>query len=401
MECARVTPLDERGLMPLTAARGWLAGRTVYAKGDGEMIGGRFVLESDRTWAALVSLENAEEFHAYARNLRWEFHVRGRDNVSLFERYGDGVLPWIADRVDARGVLRNVPWCVLPCLLASAHPDAFDIAARVRAVDPGHRPGGTAVLRRWVVRHPDPGYRLLGERALALDDRTAVVALRDLHDVDPRGTRRRLVDAFDEATVAGLYDHLGLRVPALPEPVAAALRAAPTVDLPASRPLPVAEIDAALDDGTGPAGDNANIFCAAMRLTGFVNPGGTDGVVFQTLVDDPSGGGVFLEFHHFGFDGHALATRWYEIHDHDHDATDRETRDRLFLTPEQLHRTLGLPGGAQALFVLDDWHHPPVGGKVADSVDLVLAVEALRERRAITGSLTGKTRDQHLRERPG
>jgi hypothetical protein len=85
---------------------------------------------------------------------------------------------WIADRVDATGVLHNVPWCVLPCLLASADPEAFRIAVRVRTVvtrvNAGRWPSPpdeVAVLRQWVVRHPEPGYRLLGERALAGDAR--------------------------------------------------------------------------------------------------------------------------------------------------------------------------------------------------------------------------------------
>jgi hypothetical protein len=61
-------------------------------------------------------------------------------------------------------VLHNVPWCVLPCLLASGGPAAFEIAAPVRAVT---EQVGARVLCQWVVRHPDPGYRLLGERAAA------------------------------------------------------------------------------------------------------------------------------------------------------------------------------------------------------------------------------------------
>jgi hypothetical protein len=284
------------------------SGRTRYAKGNGEMVGGRFVLESDRTWAALVSLEDADEFCAYVRGLRWEFHVRGMDNISLYERYGDGVLPWIADRVDAAGVLHNVPWCVLPCLLASANPEAFDIAARVRMVVTGVEggpwpspPAEAGVLCQWVVRHPDPGYRLLGERARTGDTRV-IMALRTLHEVDPRGTRQRLVATVNQATVTGLYDRLDLHVPDLPEPVVAALRAAPMVDLPASLPLSIAEIDDVLDDGTGPSWDNANIFCAAMRLTAFVNPGGTDGLVFQTLANDSATASVMIEFYCFGFD---------------------------------------------------------------------------------------------------
>ena len=403
------------------------------------------MLDSDRTWAALVSLGTSTSSARIARLM--EFHVQGMDNTSLYERYGDGVLPWIANQVDADGVCTTCPGACCP-VSRLGHPEAFNIAARVRKVvtrvEGGFWPsptGEAAVLCQWVVRHPEPGYRLLGERARADDDRV-IPALRALHAVDPRGTRQRLVGTFDEATVVALYDRLDLHVPALPESVVAALRAAPTVDLPRSRPLPIAEIDAVLDDGTGPSWDNANLFCAAMRLTGFVHPGGTDGLLFQTLTNDSASASVKIVFYSFGFDGLTISTRWHEILDDDATSrllelreevtvalpngsvtvavephlefgdaldelntlllalsADRATRDQLFLTPEQLVRTLGLPDSAQALFVLDDWHHPEVGEEVADSVDLVLAVEALRERRAITGSITGKSRDQHLRER--
>jgi hypothetical protein len=49
------------------------------------------------------------------------------------------------------------------------------------------------------------------------------------------------------------------------------------------------------------------------------------------------------------------------------------------------------------LFTLDSWTHPV--DKRTDSVDFTLMVEALRERRAITTSLTGRTRADHLRDR--
>jgi hypothetical protein len=48
--------------MPLGEARAWLAGRDAYVKGEGWLIDGTYVLESDRTWAALLSLGGGEEF---------------------------------------------------------------------------------------------------------------------------------------------------------------------------------------------------------------------------------------------------------------------------------------------------------------------------------------------------
>ena len=43
--------------------------------------------------------------------------TRWTDNLALHERYGDAILPWLRSRL-RNGVLTNVPWCVLPCLLA-------------------------------------------------------------------------------------------------------------------------------------------------------------------------------------------------------------------------------------------------------------------------------------------
>src|SRR6185295_18686336 len=97
---ARIQP-DARGLMDLDAARRLVAGVEVYRKGDGEMIDGTFVLESDRVWAALLSLEDAAEFTREATRIQWAFHVRGHDNTSAVERYGAAILPWIAAAVDA------------------------------------------------------------------------------------------------------------------------------------------------------------------------------------------------------------------------------------------------------------------------------------------------------------
>ncbi|WP_144120613.1 DUF7003 family protein [Catellatospora sichuanensis] len=438
---------DARGLMPLAAARRWLDNRTVYEKGTGSTTGGHHVLESDTTWAALVSLADAAEFVAHARRLWWRFHVRGNDNIALVERYGDGVLPWLADRVDSRGVLHNVPWCVLPCLLALNTEAAYGVAARVRAVTeqidtPAWRPAGcdTEVLRQWVVRHPEPGYRLLAERAEAADE-VAVTAVGTLFRTDPRGTAQRLAAAVGEPAAQRLLDRLGLAVPPLPEAVRALLEQAPVLDVAAGAPVSLTELDEFFADGLGPMWDNANYYTAAMRLTGFATPGGTDGLVFQSVVTGLGDAGVHLDFHRFGF-GLAAGPMWSiarELVDEDEAArlteitdaedvslpngvvrletpsaeqrgrmdalmvaltADRAARDCAFLDAAQLKQELSLPDATRELFVLDAWGHPDMGEQSpSETVDIVLAVEALRARRAITRSVTGRSRDAHLHDR--
>lgn len=249
MRDARLPVLDERGLMPLAEARELLAGAAVFRRGEGRMIGGRFVLESDRLWAALLSLEDAAEFVTHARRLHWETNVRGTHNLAPYERYGDGILPWIAARVNEAGILDNVPWCVLPCLLASGSKDAFDVAATVR--DPG-------VLRR----------------CSAVEE--------------SRSMKGRPLEPHPE-----FGDELG--------------------------PLEVAML------GLEP--------------------------------------------------------------------------DEVFLGAERLAEVLGLPATAEALFVLDRWSGPEMEEPAATAQDLVLAVEALRERRAITEAITPRSPEDHLRER--
>ncbi|MEV4417299.1 hypothetical protein [Catellatospora sp. NPDC049609] len=443
---ARVPEPDHRGLMPLDAARAWLAGRTVYEQGSGALVEGTYVLESDTTWAALLSLADAAEFTAHARRLRWRTHVRGHGNLSLVERYGDGVLPWLSGRVDEHGVLHDVPWCVLPCLLACGTAEAFDVAARVRAVDrridaaPWRPDGGdTDVLCSWVVRHPDPGYRLLAVRADG--DATAAAAIGELFRTDPEGTARRLTAAVGEQAATGLLDRLGLAVPPLPAAVRAVLDAAPVCDVAAGEPLALRELDEVFADGLGPMWDNANYYCAAMRMTGYVVPGGGDGLVFQSVVTGLGDYGVHLEFHRFGC-GLPAGPLWgaqQELLSEEEaerlvtaaegepvrlpnglvrlaardaerlgrmDAmmlaltADRAARDCAFLDGDQLREATGLPATARELFTLDAWAHPDMGEQPpSEAEDIVLAAAALRTRRAITRSVTGKSREEHLRER--
>ncbi|MFI0350733.1 hypothetical protein [Actinomadura sp. 9N407] len=411
MRDARLTDLDERGLMPLAQARDLLARTRVFRRGEGEMVDGRFVLESDRAWAALLSLADAAEFVPVASRLAWEADPRGRDNLALYERYGDGVLPWIATRVDGEGVLHDKPWCVLPCLFASGSAEAFGIAASIR--------DGGEVLWQWISRHPEIGYRLLAERA---SEDGVAAAIRTLHRIDPRGTAHRLD--------ADVLDGLGLVTPPVPDAVRAALDAAPRVEAGPSTPLAMAELDECFEDYQYPMWDNANDFCAAMRMTGFITPGGVDGLVFQSLTTGLGEDDVRIEFHRFGFGdafGWLLGIR-HEIMDEETAARIVATRtaggrplrplpafgdafgplevhmltldlDEAFLSGERLKDVLELPEAAAPLFVLDEWTMPETDEPASGAEDLVLAVEALRERRAITAALNPRPREDYLRER--
>jgi hypothetical protein len=133
----RDADLDERHLMPLSEARALVRGAEEFRRGEGRDLNGEWVWESDRLWAALLSLEDAEELLREVRRLRWFFHVRGQENIELVLRYGAVILPWLAEHVDEEGLLHNVPWCIAPCLVAIDAAGAFEALWRVRRIEDG------------------------------------------------------------------------------------------------------------------------------------------------------------------------------------------------------------------------------------------------------------------------
>lgn len=155
-----VERLDARGLMPIEEARALLATATTFARGELLQRGAQSYTEADRLWAALLSLADAAEFVDHASRLDWQFHPRGLDNVDLVLRYGDGVVPWLATRLDEDGQVSAAPWCVLPCLLACGSPEAFALAWRVPDDPLAARP----VLRTWCDRHPEVAAAELSRR---------------------------------------------------------------------------------------------------------------------------------------------------------------------------------------------------------------------------------------------
>lgn len=149
--------MSQPGPMPLAQARAILAGVDAFTRERG-----------DELWAALLSLADAAELVAVASRLRWEFHPRGFHNVDLHARYGDGIVPWLATRLDDDGVLHNQPWCVVPCLLACGGAEAFALVWRVTRVE-GRTPWGGAgdrdLLAAWSERHPATARAELVRRA--------------------------------------------------------------------------------------------------------------------------------------------------------------------------------------------------------------------------------------------
>jgi hypothetical protein len=332
MRDARVH-VDARGLVPLEDARRLVAETRAYRKGEGEEIDGTFVLEADRTWAALLSLEDGAEFLTHARRISWEFHVRGRDNLALLERYGAAILPWLRSRLRPDGVLVNVPWCVVPCLLAIGERDALELALEARAVHelvPGQPPLGAGpgafrgdtdgaedaadapasgvtahadavasdappqaflsptegldLARRWLAQHPS-GYGLLADLAESGNAR-AVDLLRERGKTLGGVVIEALAASLGEPRAASIADRFELPRSTASGRVQAVLAAALTVDVARGPVWSIAELDDDAREYDLPLWDNANYTTAAMRVTGFASAQG-DVLAVETIEYDP------------------------------------------------------------------------------------------------------------------
>ncbi len=289
------------------------------------MIDGTFVLESDRVWAALLSLGSADEFVRHAKRIGWEFHVRGRDNVALFERWGAGVLPWIESRIDERRVLTNVPWCIVPCLLAMDGKDALRVALKVDAIDellPGQAPlSGPSLFaaaddeeiddddeeeeeedeeapapravatlelaRRWVARNAH-GYAFLAELAEEGDARAAEL-LRERAKALGGVVHEAIEASLGRDRAAAIAKRLQLPRAPLPADVEAALAEAEAAEIPRGPLWTIAELDDAAREYALPIWDNARYTACAMRVSGFASRQG-DALVIETIATNPSAG---------------------------------------------------------------------------------------------------------------
>ena len=441
MRDARVK-LDDRGLMAIGAAREIVRGTDVYEKGEGRMIDGTHVLDSDVVWAALLSLEDGAEFVHEARRIVWKFSVRGFDNIAPVQRYGATVLPWIEHNIKA-DKLAEQPWCLLPCLLAIDDESAFDVAAKIEGA-----------LPRWVFRHFDVGIERLA------DEPDHVEVLEAIAAVDAGAVRRVVGDA--------MADDLQLPRDNLDDEARAIVDAAEARHVAAGPPLLIGCMDAVCDEYLFPIWDNMNYFVAAMRCLAFAHPEG-DAVVFQALTCGKGGDGICEELHAFGppfgadqwgglgarrvLCAHDLLFEWEdfdtpriykstgvviqpdgridvpeggpaETFSFPLDGRDvsvplkptdevrqtcgpiggimialRDQLDNVLLDAAAVARRLALPADAELLFRFDAWRHPNAGEHASACRDVVTIVEALRRRRAIASLPEVVAPDFHLFDR--
>jgi hypothetical protein len=208
-----VSELDERGLMPLDQARKWVEGAQAFTQADGDLL-----------WAALLSLGDGDEACEVATRWAWRHVPRGRDNIALIERYGEAILPWLQSRV-IDGVLVNVPWCVVPCLMEIASVEVLELLWSLRGVrdrvqmqawtitDDGQAPGdpqaeaaaANELLERWITAYPDIALPWLVER----DDERALALLAARAESGGVGFLQALAEQIGEERAEQLFEQHG------------------------------------------------------------------------------------------------------------------------------------------------------------------------------------------------
>ena len=317
LERAGLEGLDERGLMPPEDERATLAGAvalgggtrtTASSKGTGRW----------RRWSVwrTLSLADAAEFVAMVVPLRWDRPLWADAFDAIGERYGDGALPWVESRIRDDSVLDDPMLGITSLLWRSRSPEAFDLAARISEISSVlpwlPEPDEPGALATRILDRPEAGSALLTRRLLTGGEASPLLAnaVRTLYLADPRGTRQRIRAGLDPAGAArldSLLDRLGLVERPLPEAVRAALDAAPVAALPPSLPGAIEQYDWYTEqERHSLCWIDFEVFCAAMRLTAYVTPGGTDGLVFECLVVyRPSGPDdtqyIAADLHRFGF----------------------------------------------------------------------------------------------------
>ncbi len=125
--------LDNRGLVPINEAREILNGYESFEGGELLTINGSTCSESDRTFAALCSLENVEEFLKTALNKPWN-HPTPMDLIcALGQRYGEGLITWLESMIDETNNFPDRGYASYPphlhdCLLLLSSSEAAELA---------------------------------------------------------------------------------------------------------------------------------------------------------------------------------------------------------------------------------------------------------------------------------
>lgn len=225
-------PLDERGLVELEEARRRVAAERTFARGEGRLVHGSWIWDSERLWTSLLSLENAEEFVREASRLEWRFHPRASQYLEPAERFGREILPWLFSFVRGN-VLVNVPACVVPLLCDQGGGDSFepllgldgvsedsrrvpgpfapdgpgnvDVASLVPSVEAAER-----ALLEFAWTHPKPSFSLLYEKAAVEGDERARNVLRRACVEQPSRVRAWIVEDWEEDEARADLERMGV-----------------------------------------------------------------------------------------------------------------------------------------------------------------------------------------------
>jgi hypothetical protein len=259
---------DPRGLMPLAEARALLKGLDTVVRGEGRTIGGIHVWDSDRAWAALLSLQGPEDLYRHTR-LEWKMPPRGLDNPAVAERYGDHAVNWVSAMLD-RGSLGPGFACLGATLLAAgASGRAFDCAVRLDAQRPDQ-----LFLWQWLRKHP--AHWALLAVSVRRGARDRVEALGRVAATDAKGAFAAIAAAVDEGAARDAFAKGGLAVPA------GFARAAGDGTSSKRTAISLGAIEPHFLSFAYPMWDNANYFTGAMRVTGFVCDAG-EALVWEQL----------------------------------------------------------------------------------------------------------------------
>jgi len=377
---------DSRGLMPLERARSLVKGLKQFDRGEGHEVDDSYFWDSDLRWAALCSLENVEEFLETVRGVEWLMPPRGLEsNVEFYDRYGDGILPWI-DEVIAEDGKTSCAWAKT-CLLEIGGDGAAAVALRL----------GTAGFQSWLERHAD----------------SAAWVAAQAEAGDPRALEvMKLLKRPEE----------------LPPTVKAVLGEVEPLDIPQSRAVTRRRVDELLAQYELPRWDNMNVFFGGMCITGFVTPDDRDMLVIQALQIGPGDSDLWRELYRIapdkggsfgnlrklvsedlteglevgqpielpelgitavaridlsGLEGELLA-HFEQPMDAGKELLVRlgqEFPSHVYLEDDQLREAVDLPPSAVALFRFSAFDMPT--DKVEDSLDFLAMILALRDRRPI------------------
>lgn len=234
MREAGVTP-DERGLMPLAEARAIAKQTTTLARGEGRYIGKMWVWDLDRTWAALLSLEDAREAAAWMRTLELVDPPRdAAKNVALVERYGDAALALVAARADAAGVIQATSPILRATVLGVGTPAGFaftwDVAGWNEGDEQPPDAQATALFAAWMSAYPEVGFVELARRARG-GDAAAASYLQTWAAPQVRRVYGWLAKAFGDADARAVLASVGHSCDLAPIHLLAALDAAATANL--------------------------------------------------------------------------------------------------------------------------------------------------------------------------